>query len=37
LRVGHKLDWDGPKMRATNCQEAAQYVKREYRQGWKLG
>ncbi|HXI51016.1 MAG TPA: Gfo/Idh/MocA family oxidoreductase [Candidatus Saccharimonadales bacterium] len=36
LRVGHKLEWNGPKMKATNCSEAAQYVKREYREGWKL-
>jgi predicted dehydrogenase len=37
LRVGQKLEWDGPKMRAKNTKEAAQYVKREYRKGWKLG
>ena len=36
LRTGTKLDWDGPKMRAKNTKEAAQYVKREYRQGWTL-
>jgi predicted dehydrogenase len=36
LRTGKKLDWDGPKMRAKNAPEAAQYVKREYRKGWKL-
>ena len=28
--------WDGPKMRAKNSREAAQYVRREYRKGWKL-
>jgi hypothetical protein len=37
LRTGTKLDWDGPKMRAKNTKAAAQYVKREYRKGWKLG
>ena len=37
LRTGTKLDWDGPKMRAKNTKEAAQYVKRKYRKGWKLG
>lgn len=37
LRVGKKLEWDGPNMRATNAPESAQYVQREYRQGWKLG
>jgi predicted dehydrogenase len=36
LRVGKKLDWDGPKMVAKNAPEAAKYVKREYRAGWKL-
>ena len=36
LRTGTKLEWDGPKMRAKNTKEAAQYVKREYRQDWTL-
>lgn len=36
LRVGHKIKWDGRKMRATNCPEAAQYIKREDRTGWFL-
>lgn len=36
LRVGKKLDWDGPNMRAKNAPEAAQYVKRECRQGWTI-
>jgi len=36
LRVGKKIEWDGPNMRATNCPEAAQFVKRENRTGWKL-
>ena len=35
-RVGKKLDWDGPKMRALNAPEAAQYVKRTYRKGFEL-
>src|SRR5512133_224604 len=34
LRVGKKLEWDGPKMRATNAPEAAQFVKRTYRKGY---
>ena len=34
--VGSRLDWDGPNMRAKNAPEAAQYVRREYRKGWKL-
>jgi predicted dehydrogenase len=36
LRVGKKLEWDGPGMTAKNAPEAAQYVKRQYREGWKL-
>jgi hypothetical protein len=38
LRVGkgRRLDWDGPKMKARNAAEAAQFVKRPYRKGWTL-
>jgi hypothetical protein len=36
LRVGQKIEWDGPNMRATNCPAAAQFIKRENRAGWKL-
>jgi predicted dehydrogenase len=36
LRVGKKIEWDSPAMRATNAPEAAQYIKRENRAGWKL-
>ena len=31
-----KLTWDGPNMKITNFDEANQFVKREYRDGWKL-
>jgi hypothetical protein len=34
--VGHKLEWDGPNMRATNAPEAAQFVKRQNRSGWEI-
>jgi predicted dehydrogenase len=34
IRTGEKLDWDGEKMKATNCPAADQYVRREYRKGW---
>jgi predicted dehydrogenase len=34
LRVGKKLEWDGPRMRATNAPEAAHFVKRDNRNGW---
>jgi hypothetical protein len=37
-RVGEgvRMEWDGPEMRSPNVSEAAQYVKRQYRQGWEL-
>jgi hypothetical protein len=34
--VGKRMDWDGPKMKSPNCPEAAKFVKRDYRKGWKL-
>ena len=36
LQTGRKLEWDGPNMRATNAPEAAQFVKRQNRKGWRL-
>jgi hypothetical protein len=36
LRVGKKLEWDGPNMTALNAPEAAHFVKRDYRNGWGL-
>lgn len=33
---GQKLEWDAEQLVATNCPDAAQYVRREYRQGWTL-
>ncbi len=32
-----KLLWDGPNMRFTNSAEANKFLRREYREGWKLG
>lgn len=32
-----KLLWDAQNMKITNFDEANQFVKREYRDGWKLG
>jgi len=32
-----KLVWDYQNMRVTNYEEANQFVKREYREGWTLG
>lgn len=31
-----KLLWDGPNMKVTNFEPANQFVKRDYREGWKL-
>ncbi len=31
-----KLIWDGKNMRVTNFEAANQFVKRDYREGWKL-
>jgi hypothetical protein len=31
------LLWDGPNMKITNFDEANQFVKRTYRDGWSLG
>jgi hypothetical protein len=36
LRVGRKIEWDGPKMVARNAPEAAPFIRREYRKGWSL-
>ena len=36
LRVGKKIEWDGPKMVAKNCPEAAPFIRRENRAGWTL-
>jgi hypothetical protein len=36
LRVGKKIEWDGPNMCATNAPEAAPFIKRENRPGWML-
>jgi len=36
IRTGKKLEWDGAACRVTNCPEAEQYVRKEYRAGWEL-
>jgi hypothetical protein len=36
LRVGQKIEWDGHKMEAKNCPQAAQFIKRQDRSGWAL-
>jgi len=36
LKVGQRIQWDPKAFRITNCQEANQYLTREYRKGWEL-
>jgi hypothetical protein len=33
--VGTKMKWDGKQMKSPNCPQAAQYLKRHNRDGWK--
>ena len=35
-RSGKKIQWDTKEMRATNAPDAEQFIKRDYRKGWKL-
>ncbi|WP_372718305.1 Gfo/Idh/MocA family protein [Novipirellula sp.] len=35
-RTGKQLDWDAKTLKATNCPEADQYIKKEYRKGWEV-
>jgi len=36
IRMGRKLEWDGPNMKITNVPEANDYVRTPYREGWTL-
>jgi hypothetical protein len=36
LRAGQKIEWDGPKMIAKNCPQAAPFIHRQNRSGWVL-
>ena len=36
MRVGRAIEWDPAAMKVTNCPEAQQYIRRDYRQGWSL-
>ena len=36
FRAGRKIEWDPVRLEVTNCSEASQYLKREYRPGWTL-
>jgi len=35
-RVGKKLDWDAKNLKASNCPEVDQYIRKTYRKGWTL-
>lgn len=36
LRIGRRLEWDGPNMRFTNVPRANEYVTKDYRTGWQF-
>ena len=36
FRAGQKLEWDSAAMRVTNTRVADKFIRREYRDGWKL-
>ena len=36
LKVGKKINWDAANLKAKNCPEADQFIKREYRKGWEV-
>jgi predicted dehydrogenase len=35
-RTGKRLEWDAARMTATNCSDAANYIRMDYRKGWTL-
>jgi hypothetical protein len=35
-RAGKKLEWDFDTMRATNCAEADEFLRHQYRAGWSI-
>jgi hypothetical protein len=36
IRTGKRIEWDGENLKAKNCPEADQYIRREYRSGWNV-
>lgn len=36
FKTGKKLEWDPVSLKAVNCPEADQYLKKEYRKGWEI-
>ncbi|MDP6635698.1 MAG: Gfo/Idh/MocA family oxidoreductase [Phycisphaerae bacterium] len=35
-RAGEKINWDAKNLKAINCPKADEYIREEYRKGWKL-
>ena len=36
FRTGKALEWDAKALKATNCEEADKYIRKEYRSGWEV-
>ena len=36
VRAGKKIHWDAKKLEITNLPEANQYLRTEYREGWRV-
>lgn len=36
MRAQKRIEWDGPNMKITNDEKANTYLKRDYREGWKI-
>jgi predicted dehydrogenase len=36
LRLGKKISWDSPNLKATNAPEADALIRRQYRKGWDI-
>ncbi len=36
FRAGKTLEWDPATLKATNCPEADQFIRRDYREGWTI-
>jgi len=36
-RVKKRLEWDPVQLKATNCPEADQFIRKRYREGWSVG
>ena len=36
FRTGKALEWDAAALELPNCTAAAQYIRKEYREGWEV-